>query len=100
MDYWMRTVGKNDPLRNCLTAYDRKSGGVSIEHIVWNKGSQFHKLGQSMDKKGWRRYMEEIILSEALVIQAECVDLGGCLLSLENWVKGLATKLLDATHGK
>ena len=42
--------------------------------------------------------MEGMISSEALVIQAECVDLGGCLLSLDNWAKGLAIKLLEATH--
>ena len=98
LDNWMRTVGTNDPLRNCLTAYARKRGGVSMEHIVWDKGSRFYKLGQSMDKIGCRRYMEEMISSEALVIQAECVDLGGCSLSLDNWAKGLAIKLLEATH--
>ena len=39
LDNWMRTVGTNGPLRNCLTAYARKRGGVSMEHIVWDKGS-------------------------------------------------------------
>ena len=38
--------------------------------------------------------MEGMILSEALSIQAECVDLGGCSLLLDNWEKGLAVKLL------
>ena len=28
LDNWMRTVGTNGPLRNCLTAYARKRGGV------------------------------------------------------------------------
>ena len=69
-----------------------------MEQIVWDKGSQFYKLGQSMEKIGWRWYMEGMILSEALVIQAECVDLGGCSLSLDNWAKGLAINLLEATH--
>ena len=44
--------------------------------------------------------MEGMISSEALVIQAECVDLGGCSLSLDNWAKGLAINMLEATHGK
>ena len=69
-----------------------------MEHIVWEKGSRFYKLGQSMDKIGWRRYMDGMISSEALAIQAECVDLGGCSLSLDKWAKGLAIKLLEATH--
>ena len=71
-------------------------GGVSMEHIVWDKGSRFYKLGQSMNNIGLKRYMEGMISSEALVIQAECVDLGGCSLSLDNWAKGLAIKLLEA----
>ena len=62
LDNWMKTVVTNGPLRNCLTAYARKRGGVSMEHIVCDKGSRFYKLGQSMDKIGWRRYMEGMIL--------------------------------------
>ena len=27
-------------------------GGFSMEHIVWDKGSRFYKLGQSMDNIG------------------------------------------------
>ena len=78
LDKCMRTVGTNGPLRNRLTAYARNRGGVSMEHIVWDKGPRFYKLGKSMEKIGWRRYMEGMISSEALVIQAECVDLGSC----------------------
>ena len=70
-----------------------------MEHIVWDKGSLFYKLGQSMNKIGWRRYMEGMTSSEAMEIQAECVVLGGCSLSLDNWAKVLAIKLLEATHG-
>ena len=44
--------------------------------------------------------MEGMLLSEALVIQEECVDLGGCSLLLDNWEKGLAIKMLEATHGQ
>ena len=51
-----------------------------------------------MDKIGWRRYMEGMISSEALVIQAECVDLGGCSFLLDSWAKVLAKNLLEATH--
>ena len=51
----MSTVGTNGPLQNFLTAYARKRGQVSMEHIVWYKVSRFYKLGQSMDKIGWRR---------------------------------------------
>ena len=44
--------------------------------------------------------MKRMISLEALAIQAECVDLGGCSISLDNWAKGLAINLLEATHGQ
>ena len=44
--------------------------------------------------------MEGMVLSEVLPIQAECVAPGGCSLSLDNWTKGLSTKLLEVTHGQ
>ena len=43
--------------------------------------------------------MEVMISPEALEIQAECVDLGGYSLSLDNWAKGLAINLL-AIYGQ
>ena len=39
LDNWMRMVGTTGPLRNCHTAYARKLGGGSMEHIVWDKRS-------------------------------------------------------------
>ena len=35
-----------------------------------------------------------------LTIKADCVALGGCSLSLDNWMKGLSIKLLEIIHGQ
>ena len=66
---------------------------------VWSKSRQFWELGRSMDKIGWRRFMEGMISGKVIAIQKEFVAAGGCNLSLENWAKGLVTKLLEVTHG-
>ena len=100
LDIWLRTVGTDGPLRIYLIEYAQKRGGVSMEHIVWGKGPRFYKLGQLMNKIGWRRYMEGMVSLEAMAIQSDCVALGGCKISLDNWTKGLATKLLEVTHGQ
>ena len=44
--------------------------------------------------------MEGIVSKEVLIIQAECMELGGCTLSLDDWTKGLTVKLLEVTHGQ
>ena len=63
LDIWLRTVGTDGPLRSCLIEYAQKRGGVSMEQIVWGKGPRFYKLGQSMDKIGWRRYMSTFMFA-------------------------------------
>ena len=55
-----------------------------MDHIVWGKGPRFYKLGQSMGMIWWRLFMEGLVSSEVLTIQADCVALGGYLLSLDN----------------
>ena len=44
--------------------------------------------------------MEGMVSLEAMAIQSDCAALGGCKISLDIWTKGLATKLLEATHGQ
>ena len=44
--------------------------------------------------------MEGMISSKVLEVQAACVDLGRCTLSLNNWAKGLVVKLMEITHGQ
>ena len=44
--------------------------------------------------------MEGMISGKVTDIQKEFVAAGGCNLSVENWAKGLVTKLLEVTHGQ
>ena len=53
-----------------------------------------------MDVVGWRRFMEGMMYKEAVKIQSEWVDVGGCTLSIDNWTKRLTVKLLEVTHGQ
>ena len=71
-----------------------------MEHVVIRKGARFHELGQSVDRIGWRRFMEGMVSNEVVTLQAEFVALGNCSLSLNGWTKGLVVKLLETTHGQ
>ena len=71
-----------------------------MEHVVFRKGARFHEHGQSVDRIGWRRFMEGMVSNKAVTLQAEFVALGNCSLSLNGWVKGLVVKLLETTHGQ
>lgn len=80
--------------------YARERGQVRTENIVWGKIRQFWELGRSMDKIGWQRFMEGMILGKAVAVQKKFVAARGCNMSLENCAKGFVVKILEATHGQ
>ena len=57
-------------------------------------------LALSMDKIGWRRYMEEMISTEVVIIQGMTQVEGNKKLTIQNWSAGLVTWLLEVTHGQ
>jgi hypothetical protein len=97
---WMERVGTHDTLRRCLVKYARKRGDETMSQIAWDEGIKFRKLAKSMDKIGWRRYMEGMISKEVLGIQAEFTTVGAGSMTTSNWAKGLTIKLLEITHGQ
>ena len=100
LDQWLKSVGTDTGMRRRLIAYARRRGGVKMSEMVWGERSRLRKLGQSMDAIGWRQFMEGVVSRKALDVQAACVDLGRCTLSLNNLVKGLVVKLKEITHGR
>ena len=100
VDQWLRKVGTHETLRSCLMQYARGRGNVRMHNVVWGNSQQFWRLGVSMDRIGWRRFMEGMISKKVVAIQKDFVEAGGCALSLENWTKGLVIKLLEVTHGQ
>ena len=57
--------------------YARERGQTRMENIVWGKSRQFWELGRSMDKIGWRRFMEGMISGKVTVVQKKFVAAGG-----------------------
>jgi hypothetical protein len=60
----------------------------------------YREMAHSMDKVGWQRFMEGMILKEVVGIQRSAPVDGGGTLSLEKWGVGLVSKLLEVTHGQ
>ena len=92
-------MGTHATLRRCLARYMKKRGNATMEQIVWGESSKFRRLARSIDKIGWRRYMEGVISKEVLDIQADYTGVCTGSMNTENWVKGLTVKLLEITHG-
>ena len=96
----MKKIGTEKGLRNCLGRYSTGRGAITMKDIVGNRTQSMYPLTQSQDLIGWRRFMEGIISKEITGIQKSYLALSSDHLSIERWMTGLVTKLLEVTHGQ
>ena len=68
--------------------------------IVREREGPYRKLAESMDKIGWRRFMEGMVSKEILTIQGRAQETGKKKLPIQSWCAGLVTRLLEVTHGQ
>jgi hypothetical protein len=98
---WLKKVGTEPNLREGLVEYARGRGNKTMEDITRGWGPGFQEMGHSQDKiLGWRRFMEGMMSKEIIPIQADYVEIGACSITLDAWLQGLITKLLESTHGQ
>ena len=69
-----------------------------MKDIVGNRTHSLYPLEQSQDFIGWNRFMEGMISKEITGIQKLYLALSSYHLSIERWMIGLITKLLEVTH--
>ena len=69
LDSWMKKIGTDKGLRNCLVRYAKGRGAITMKDIVGNRTHRLYPLAQSQDLIGWRRFMEGMILKEITRIQ-------------------------------
>ena len=100
LDDWLGKVGTEPSLRQAITQYARGRGSQTMEEVTFGWGAGFREMGMSQDLIGWRRFMEGMISKKMLPIQADYVELGECVLTLDKWTQELTVKLLEVTHGQ
>ena len=100
LNSWMKKIGTDTELRNCLVRYAKGRGAITLTEIVGNRNHRLYPLAQSQDCIGWRRFMEGMISKEITSIQKSYLALSSYHLSIERWTTGLITKLLEVTHGQ
>ena len=98
LDIWMKKIGTDEGLRNCLVRYAKGRGAITMKDIVGNRTHRLYPLAQSQDLIGWRRFMEGMISKEITGIQKSYLALSSYHLSIKRWTTGLITKLLEIIH--
>ena len=100
VNVWMKKVGTDPRLRQCLIRFARGRGVTYMEDIAGPLGDRYMQLGRSQDEIGWRRFMEGMIATEVVEIQRDYITLSGSKWNINDWSKALVIKLLECTHGQ
>ena len=64
LDIWIKKIGTDEGLRNCLVRYAKGRGAITLKDIVVNRTHSLYSLAQSQDLIGCRRFMEGMISKE------------------------------------
>ena len=100
VDTWLLEHGTEEKLRKYLVRYAKGRGGRTMSELVSERAGPYRKLADSMDKIGWRRFMEGMVSKELLVIQGKSQEMGKKRVRIQKWCAGVVTKLLEVTHGQ
>lgn len=100
VDTWLKDHGTDTRLWRCLMEYAHKRGGATMQEIVEDRSGPYQRLARSMDRIGWRRFMEGMISKEVFEIQRRATETGKAGISIHTWGAGLVTRLLEVTHGQ
>jgi hypothetical protein len=68
--------------------------------IAWGRASRYQQMAQSVDKIGWRQFMEGMVPKEMRGIQEMFEAVEGTTISMTNWATGVIIKLLEVVHGQ
>lgn len=98
---WLEDVGTAPMLQDCLLDFACWRGGRLMSEITDGLGEAYEDLGVSMDKIGWRRFMEGMISRRVVQVQHDFIEEGGdCSYSADQWAQHLVIRLLEVTHGQ
>ena len=97
LDRWMKKIGTEKGLWNCLVRYAKGRGAITMKDIVGNRTHILYSLAQSQYLIAWRQFMECMISKEITGIQKSYLSLSIYHLSTERWRIGLITAIATGT---
>jgi hypothetical protein len=100
LEQWLEEADTNPVLCKCIVEYARGRGQLAMTDICRGMDFQYTKMADKQDAIGWRRFMEGMVCRSIRGIQETYTTMEGSNLSPAQWMVGVITKLLEATHGQ
>ena len=100
LEEWLGETGTDPAVCGCIVLYARGRGYMSMHNICRSLDSRFHDMAVDQDIIGPRRFMEGIIPSSLVCLQADFRALTGEGPVALSWASQLVVRLLELTHGQ
>lgn len=101
LEKWLRSVGTDPTLEECIMAFVRSRDAKSFSQCVAGQNDPvLTKMARSQDKIGWRRFMEGMISKELCRMQTTYTYIDAYALPADKWARGLSIKLMEMTHSQ
>ena len=101
LEKWLRSVGTDPTLEECIMVFVRSRDAKSFSQCVAGQNDPvLTKMARSQDKIGWRRFMEGMISKELCRMQTTYTYIDAYALPADKWARGLSIKLMEMTHSQ
>ena len=96
---WLVEAGTDPDLTSCLIEYAAARNSKTMEDICRSR-PRLRDMAKAQDGIGWRRFMEGMIASKLVEVQAIYQLGAGARVSINQWASALVIKLLEIVHGQ
>ena len=97
---WMVAHRTHLGILQAVKTYVKYQGRRTFSHCCRGCEGDLRQLAEEQDKIGWRHFTEGKLSLEFRRIQGKWLDEHYPYLTVDSWIKGFVSKLLEMTHAQ
>ena len=100
IEEWMEDHYTDPQLAELVVFYLRGRGRQKLTHLSRGYRGEYQAMARAQDRIGWRHFTEGKLAKNFRAIQRGYLIQEDTQLTVDSWLKGLVTKLLEMTHAQ
>ena len=100
IEEWMEDHYTDPQLAELVVFYLRGRGRRKLTHLSRGYRGEYQAMARAQDRIGWRHFTEGKLAKNFWTIQRNYLLQEDTQLTVDSWLKGLVTKLLEMTHAQ
>lgn len=97
-EIWLKENDTYKEVAGCLVEYLLGRGDKTFSECVEGRPTRFSAVAESQDLIGWGRFTEGMVSKHLIELQKDYYGITGSRRSVDKWIRGVITQLLQITH--